>query len=112
MRTGSRRSGSTTQPMKCCAGAIRGCRLSTISKRTTRPERRRWSETRIDWGAQVIAPGKSARELLVSLVSEERRGRPGAAANAAIQAAGEGPAGEATQLIVAVYAALAAGEPR
>lgn len=60
----------------------------------------------------MIASETSARELLVSLVSEERRGRPGAAADAALAAARANTSDGATHLIVAVYAALAAGEPR
>jgi len=54
----------------------------------------------------LSAPGPTARELLGSLVSEERRGRPGAAAQAAMAAGNPG------ELIVAVYAAIAAGEAR
>jgi len=54
----------------------------------------------------------AARELLVSFVSEERRGRPGATVQAAVQAARETTSDRAEQLIVAVYAELAAGEPR
>ena len=57
-------------------------------------------------------PDRTARELLVSLVSEERRGRPEAAADAAVVAAASDPALAETHLIAAVYAALAAGEPR
>jgi CHAT domain-containing protein len=60
----------------------------------------------------VIAPDTSARELLVSLISEERRGRPGAATDATLVAARADAGDAGTHLIVAVYAAFAAGEPR
>ncbi len=60
----------------------------------------------------MTGSGTSAGECLVSLVSEERRGRPGAAIETAIQAAREDPQDAAAQLFVAVYAALAVGEPR
>jgi CHAT domain-containing protein len=59
-----------------------------------------------------MSPGASARDLLESIVSEERRGRPGEAREAALSAAQTAGRNAPEHLIVAVYAALAAGEPR
>lgn len=50
--------------------------------------------------------------LLGSLVPEERRGRPGAAREAALAAAQADPRERAAYQVVAVYACLAAGEAR
>lgn len=56
-----------------------------------------------------VRPGAA---LLVSLVGEERRGRPGPAREAALAAAASDPAGRSFHLFDAVYASLVAGEPK
>jgi CHAT domain-containing protein len=57
-------------------------------------------------------PSQQPWELLATVVPGERRGRPGAAREAALAAAQASPELRAAYQLIAVYGSLAAGEPR